>query len=79
MYEDVSILSAIVDTSHELGYRHVTCLLILNVNNVYTIRKKHSVLLMPVTLNFKGMLLSQYILRTDRCNNNRHVEITKKW
>ena len=76
MYEDVSILSAIVDTSHDLGYRYVTCLLILNVNKVYTVRKKHSLLLMPVTVNFKGMLLSQYILKTDRYNN-RHVEITK--
>ena len=40
-YEDVSTLSAIVDTSHDLGHRYATYLLILKVNNVYIVRKKH--------------------------------------
>ena len=74
-YEDVSTLSAIVDTSHDLAYRFIICLF-FEVNNVHTVRKKHSVLLMPVMMNSKGMLLSQYVFRIDRCSNS-HVEITK--
>lgn len=74
-YEDVSTLSVIVDTSHDLAYRFIICLFFLSQQCAYS-QDKHSVLLMPVMNNFKGMLLPQYVFRIDRYSNS-HVEITK--